>query len=967
MPPTDRPSLEKPSGAVRLLLVVAAVLLAILLQPASGVVAAATLVLNPSSGNPPTASGSLSGSGWACSGGSVPSGSATVSGTGVGGSATINRDGTVSGTFNVRGSAGERVVVTVRANTACPGIVPIYLEASATFTFNAPTPTPTPQPAPTATATLPPTSTPTPTATATHTATPTTTPTLPAAETPSPTATRPAGPTTTATPPGTATPAASPTAAVAPGLSSGTLTLPGCLAAPPQLQIEFVPLGLMSLEGPSRQPTGPGITVPAVQSQDAPGTYAFDVPQADLGRLYKFSLKSDVPGCQLDLSGGKGFWVAGGAVDVPVVLPGNTSLEACALRDKDPCEYPQVKGAFIRAGEPAEPPESPLESAAEGAWVTELAFYPGELKGMKQRFRWSTDFGKPDGAKLQASVWPFPPGFEDDPLSPAGMVASWPVSCADCEFTVDLSPLAPATEPAQKSFLAKGIELITTPFKAAGQAVMKFVGFLFGGKQSAPSAVQAGEPVLPPQKPSDYLVGGGSNPLLQPTTYYFRVVPMSSEKPSGAAASNTVRLQQVAKPPDLKFPTPTPTPTPIVYAYEVQITAYHGIIPPIKPDKDQPCYIVAQDAWPADPYGLNYTTDPAKAVTSQGVKAGAAFCEPDPEEPGLFESIVSWFKDAVNLASKAWTGLKGLAVDIVMKFTPLGPLCETVGSAGDCKAAFGTALDAALVSLGIPPDLPNFDQLMDQGIEYLAAQAAAQVGIPKDVLDAASKLDPNNPYYQIALQGGAAAVEAKLREEVEAGIKSKLKDGIKSIQLSYSASIGWIPDGIPVRPDDYQPPGASVRVTRKPGVPGGDAGCTVTIRDRLKLDAATLQNPPPEYGAFVKNLPHPLSPLITYDLFVNEANLTSQGFPEGPDKELSVPAMAPGESVIIPMTFKPNYYKSGWSPSGLISLDDYIFVWRFLHDFGTITLDAGGTCGPASLQAPAKAQLIGATIGGAAN
>ena len=51
------------------------------------------------------------------------------------------------------------------------------------------------------------------------------------------------------------------------------------------------------------------------------------------------------------------------------------------------------------------------------------------------------------------------------------------------------------------------------------------------------------------------------------------------------------------------------------------------------------------------------------------------------------------------------------------------------------------ALDAALMALGIPPDIPSFEDLMDQGIEYMAAQAASQISIPPEVIEEAKKLD----------------------------------------------------------------------------------------------------------------------------------------------------------------------------------------------------------------------------------
>jgi hypothetical protein len=88
----------------------------------------------------------------------------------------------------------------------------------------------------------------------------------------------------------------------------------------------------------------------------------------------------------------------------------------------------------------------------------------------------------------------------------------------------------------------------------------------------------------------------------------------------------------------------------------------------------------------------------------------------------------------------------------------------------------------------VPPDIPNFDQLMDQGIEYLAAQAAAQVGIPQAVVDAAVK--EGGPLAGWALD----AAEEELRKELQAQMEAKLGDVAKSIQLGYAASVAWVPE-----------------------------------------------------------------------------------------------------------------------------------------------------------------------------
>ncbi|MBK9241732.1 MAG: hypothetical protein IPL75_16120 [Acidobacteria bacterium] len=55
-----------------------------------------------------------------------------------------------------------------------------------------------------------------------------------------------------------------------------------------------------------------------------------------------------------------------------------------------------------------------------------------------------------------------------------------------------------------------------------------------------------------------------------------------------------------------------------------------------------------------------------------------------------------------------------------------------------CQAALEMGLEVALATMGVPPSIPNFDQLMDQGFDYAAAQLASQVGVPSVIADVAS-------------------------------------------------------------------------------------------------------------------------------------------------------------------------------------------------------------------------------------
>jgi hypothetical protein len=90
------------------------------------------------------------------------------------------------------------------------------------------------------------------------------------------------------------------------------------------------------------------------------------------------------------------------------------------------------------------------------------------------------------------------------------------------------------------------------------------------------------------------------------------------------------------------------------------------------------------------------------------------------------DSFTSWVEDAVNWVSKAYGSLKEAALNLAMKLIP--------GDCGPCRTALKLGLDYGLTCLGMPPELPNFDQLVALGKGYLVQQltevASQQAGVP---------------------------------------------------------------------------------------------------------------------------------------------------------------------------------------------------------------------------------------------
>lgn len=84
----------------------------------------------------------------------------------------------------------------------------------------------------------------------------------------------------------------------------------------------------------------------------------------------------------------------------------------------------------------------------------------------------------------------------------------------------------------------------------------------------------------------------------------------------------------------------------------------------------------------------------------------------------------------VDWAAGVYNGAKDAFLSVVVE-----ALKGTTGCGTVCEAAVGAAFDAGLACLGLPPSVPDWDQLVDLGGDYLAAYVAAQAGVPEELVD----------------------------------------------------------------------------------------------------------------------------------------------------------------------------------------------------------------------------------------
>ena len=207
-------------------------------------------------------------------------------------------------------------------------------------------------------------------------------------------------------------------------------------------------------------------------------------------------------------------------------------------------------------------------------------------------------------------------------------------------------------------------------------------------------------------------------------------------------------------------------------------------------------------------------------------------------------------------------------------------------------------------------------------MDYLAQQAALQIGIPEEVTKAANG----------SLLTGIALEKAKeqWQETVEAKFKEGLQAGLVEAQKALSESVSYVPDGVPVKPDpdgEYQMPMMTLRITPNPKFSGTPV-CTGTgtVGTSARVEGPGASAPVSMFWKLSK----PLMTNTTYGLFEQ--------------RKFLLPALAAGETLEIPIVFSPYNDFTTWPYS-----EDRKHAWEELFQQGTATFFVNSSCGKTSL------------------
>jgi len=564
------------------------------------------------------------------------------------------------------------------------------------------------------------------------------------------------------------------------------------------------------------------------------------------------------------------------------------------------------------------------------------ALLTGDDPDLRESFRWTTTLPGVTYALWQVSDKPFPPGST---LNPPGLVHQGVSSAVSGTFTLD------------------------------------FEDYFWGGSGSGGGFGGLGGFDFPTSL--DELLGKGQDPVQQfnpwlAKGFFVRVLPMTGQAFPGLAG-------QVAGPPSKA----------IVVIYTPKGTPYSPKTPP-----SGPVYEARVVGWqPYRPSDPAYATCTVMNFDWYSFKKGSLLCgcpgvKCSSSGSGCSLSPTDWgdcASDAFGAVGSALgslvsftTNLYNGAIDFVtdtLSSVACGALSGDVKKA--CEAGVGIAVKAGLASLGLPPEIPDFEKLMSEGLDYALAVAAEQ-------LSAQLGFDCDR-YCQELIQVGLEGLKdpEKLADDGLAFAVNHAADELADVGfecdaqcqgLIHQAAEGDLKPGAFFEAQVEQAVADAVAALKAKGY-ACDTACEDAIRKAMNdshdlmtssAQAAQNQPPPPLY------VPHPLSieqpAVIRVEIF---RRWESAGIPEEDLNHCGLSLYTSEASTVggIPFTFSP-FFAEGLE---LPSLDPGekivvpVALERKLTDItqamiNATAAEAAAEAGPPPEAPPGENVIVGAVI-----
>ena len=136
------------------------------------------------------------------------------------------------------------------------------------------------------------------------------------------------------------------------------------------------------------------------------------------------------------------------------------------------------------------------------------------------------------------------------------------------------------------------------------------------------------------------------------------------------------------------------------------------------------------------------------------------------KDKNFLEKVGKFFSGAWSWTSKSYQWVKNRVVDIAATLT--------LNLIPDSALEF--ALNSALVSAGIPPDIPNLNEMMRDGVDGLAKEVAKQAVTQVPTADLATNV--GNLAVDITIETAAGMAEEELRERLEEEIEKRSRQAL---------------------------------------------------------------------------------------------------------------------------------------------------------------------------------------------
>jgi len=204
-------------------------------------------------------------------------------------------------------------------------------------------------------------------------------------------------------------------------------------------------------------------------------------------------------------------------------------------------------------------------------------------------------------------------------------------------------------------------------------------------------------------------------------------------------------------------------------SYEIRVLSY--IPPKFSDDKDAPEYFLANRK-------VTITYDGGDAVTQLGPGNTYYLVQ----IKNMLNSNKTWSQElwdlasaTLNQASQGYQSAKNAAVDTMASgINTVGIECDD-----KCKGALMTGLNVALSTCGVPPTIPNIDQLYNKGLDYLT----------ETVADMALEQMTGVPIGDLGVDAGTTRALAKQA-------RGPIKDGLSKMLYSITHPTAFDP-GVP--------------------------------------------------------------------------------------------------------------------------------------------------------------------------